>query len=67
VCVPKLFDLSDVANTEKTIPLDWIGPEGNTILAPYLDYTLPLIQGEPELPKENSLPRFTKLKKVLAE
>jgi len=26
---------------------------------------LPLIQGEPKLPKEDSLPRFAKLKKVL--
>ena len=27
----------------------------------------PLIQGEPKLPKEDSLPRFAKLKKVLAK
>ena len=28
---------------------------------------LPLIQSEPQLPKEDSLPRFAKLKKVLAK
>ena len=28
---------------------------------------LPLIQGEPKLPKEDSLPRFAKLKKVLVK
>ena len=31
------------------------------------DYVLPLIQGEPELPKQDSLPRFCKLKKILAK
>ena len=33
-----------------------------------VSYThLPLIQGEPKLPKEDSLPRFAKLRKVLAK
>ena len=32
---------------------------------PFLDYVLPLIQGEPERPLEGSLPKFAKLKKVL--
>ena len=32
---------------------------------PFIDYVLPLIQGESASPKENSLPRFAKLKKVL--
>lgn len=67
VCNIKLLDLSDVANTEKKIPREWINEEGNGILKPFIDYALPLIQGEPELPKENSLPRFAKLKKVLAK
>ena len=66
VCGIKLFDLSDVANTEKKVPIEWINKEGNGILAPFSEYCLPLIQGEPELPKEDSLPRFARLKKVLA-
>jgi 6-phosphofructokinase 1 len=32
----------------------------------FIDYALPLIQGETPLPKEDGLPRFAKLKKVLA-
>ena len=32
-----------------------------------LNYFLPLIQGEPNLPRQDSLPRFAKLKKVLAK
>ena len=33
----------------------------------FIAYALPLIQGETQLPKEDSLPRFVKLQKVKAE
>ena len=33
----------------------------------YIDYVLPLIQGEPQRPMVDSLPRFARLKKVLAK
>ena len=33
----------------------------------FIDYALPLIQGAPERPTEQSLPRYAKLKKVLAK
>ena len=39
----------------------------NGVKQEFIDYVLPLIQGEPKLPKEDSLPRFAKLKKVLAK
>ncbi|MFI3115866.1 MAG: 6-phosphofructokinase, partial [Clostridia bacterium] len=63
----KLLPLNEVANTEKTVPLDWINKDGNGITKDFIDYALPLIQGETELPKENGLPRFAKLKKVVAK
>jgi len=66
-CSPKLFDLTSVANYEKKIPGEWINAEGNGILRPFIDYAMPLIQGETKLPKENGLPRFAKLRKVLAK
>ena len=66
-CQPKLLNLTDVANTEKKVPLEWINKDHNGIEQPFIDYALPLIQGEPELPKEDSLPRFARLKKVLAK
>ena len=56
-----------MANTEKKVPLEWINAAGNGVEQPFIDYVLPLIQGEPNLPKEDSLPRFAKLKKVLAK
>ncbi len=67
VCKPKLFELTSVANYEKKVPAEWINEEGNGILKPFIDYALPLIQGETKLPKENGLPRFAKLKKVIAK
>jgi len=67
VCGVKLIDLSDVANVEKKVPLDWINKDGNGILRPFIDYAMPLIQGETGMVKENGLPRFAKLKKVVAK
>ena len=67
VCKTKLFDLKDVANTEKKLPLEWINADHNGITQGFVDYCLPLIQGETEMVKENGLPRFARLKKVLAK
>ncbi len=67
VCKTKLIPLDSVANLEKKVPLEWIVPEGNNVTREFIDYALPLIQGEPKRPTENSLPRYAKLKKVLAK
>ena len=65
VCDIKLFDLSDVANTEKKFPMEWINETGDGIKKEYLDYVMPLIQGEPATPRKDSLPVYAELKKVL--
>lgn len=65
-CQTKLFDLASVANYEKKVPLEWINQEGNGVTQDFIDYALPLIQGENHRPLENGLPRFARLKKVLA-
>lgn len=62
----KLLDVALAANAEKKVPREWINKEGNGILKPFVDYALPLIQGEHEFPTENGLPRFARLKKVYA-
>ena len=67
VCKTKLIDLKDVANTEKKVPLEWINAQHNGVEQAFIDYCLPLIQGETEMVKVNGLPRFAKLKKVLAK
>ena len=67
VCRTKLFNLVDVANTEKKVPIEWINAQHNGVEQAFIDYALPLIQGETRMKKENGLPRFAKLKKVLAK
>ena len=67
VCRTKRFNLTDVANTEKKVPVEWINEAHNGVGKEFIEYALPLIQGEPNLPKQSSLPRFAKLKKVLAK
>ena len=65
-CKTKLFNLSEVANYEKKVPLEWINEAGNGINQGFIDYALPLIQGENTRATEYGLPRFARLKKVLA-
>ncbi len=66
-CKYVLLPLSSVANYEKKVPLSWLNEEKNGLKHEFIDYVLPLIQGEPKLPLEHSLPRYARLKKVLAE
>lgn len=66
-CKTKLVPLMEVANVEKNIPREWINEDGTGVTHRFIEYALPLIQGEPDLPKQDSLPRFAKLKKVLAK
>ncbi|HPE95517.1 MAG TPA: 6-phosphofructokinase, partial [Bacillota bacterium] len=66
VCRIKLFDLTSVANTEKKVPLEWLNASQDGLNEKFVEYALPLIQGETELPKEDGLPRFVRLKKVKA-
>ena len=67
VCNMQLFDLCDVANTEKKVPQEMINEAGNNVTQAFIDYALPLIQGQPKMRFENGLPRFAKLKKVLVK
>ncbi len=66
-CEPELFDLSIVANAEKKFPKEWINAEGNGVNQGFIDYCLPLIQGETDMVKEDGLPRFVQLKRVFAK
>ncbi len=66
-CNYVLFDLANVANFEKKVPLEWINEARNGVTQDFIDYCLPLVAGETGMVKENGLPRFAKLKKVFAE
>ena len=63
----QLFDLTATANAEKKFPLEWITDGGTAVSDQFLPYVLPLIAGEPAFPWENGVPRFARLKKILAE
>ncbi len=65
-CKYKMLPLEKVANFEKKVPLEWINEAHNGLKQEFIDYALPLIQGEPDIPKVDSLPRYAKLKKHLA-
>ena len=66
-CERELLRLSEVANTEKKVPREWINEEGNGVTQEFVDYALPLINGENVGPKVSGLPRFANLKKIKAE
>ncbi|SCP98428.1 6-phosphofructokinase [Anaerobium acetethylicum] len=53
-----LVDVDDVCNKEKLIPNAWILDEGTNISEEFVDYALPLIQGQANIPFENGIPRF---------
>ncbi len=66
-CEYKLLPLELAANTERTVPLEWITNNGTGISEEFVKYALPLIQGEVDMKKEDGLPRFAKLKKIKVE
>lgn len=61
-----LLPLDKVANYEKKVPREWINEEGNFVNDQFVEYALPLISEDSAPPKEDGLPRFARLKKVLA-
>jgi 6-phosphofructokinase 1 len=64
VCECVTQPLETAANNEKTVPREWINAAGNNVTQEFIDYALPLIQGEPERVTEQGLPRFARLKKL---
>ena len=66
-CEYALFDLAQEANAEKKVPLEWITASHNGVTREFFDYCLPLIQGDVQQPKEDGLPCFVTLKRVMAK
>ncbi|VBB05260.1 atp-dependent 6-phosphofructokinase [Lucifera butyrica] len=56
-------NLSEVANVEKKVPLEWINAEGNNVTADFINYARPLLEGEPPLRYEGGIPVFSRLAK----
>lgn len=66
-CKPVLMPLELAANTERTVPTEWITEGGKGISEEFVKYALPLIQGDAKAPLEDGLPRFAKLKKIYTQ
>lgn len=45
-CVTDICDVNLIANIKKDVPDDWIDTVTNTVTSKFVDYALPLIQGE---------------------
>lgn len=66
-CKAVPIDLTVCANQEKMVPREWINEAGNHVTQEFIEYARPLIQGETTQPKENGLPRFANLKKIIVK
>lgn len=51
-------DVSEIANLEQRIPVEWINNEHNDINQELYDYLYPLIQGEVNLQYQNGIPAY---------
>lgn len=45
-CTTDVYDVHNIANVEKKIPLEWIDEKNNDMTLDYINYAKPLIQGE---------------------
>lgn len=62
-----LQPLIDIANVEHMIPREWISEDGFLPNQKFVEYALPLIQGESAPPMDGGLPKFVSLQKTLVE
>lgn len=55
---PGIVPLSKVANDTKPFPEEWIDNENRWVTKEAIDYMLPLIQGQVDVPYVNGLPKY---------
>ncbi len=66
-CVMTTVPLDNVANTERVVPPEWITPEQTFVTGDYLHYLYPLIAEGAQVPLEDGLPRFARLRRQHVE
>lgn len=62
-CIP----LSWIAGKEKTVPLTWYSPKRNKMTQQFIEYLLPLIQGEVRPKTKYGLPHYSSLYELRSE
>ena len=60
-CITEMIDINAVANFEKTVPLNWITPDGTHVTKEFYEYVRPLIQSELTPIYVNGTPRHVRL------
>ena len=45
-CETGIYDIHDIANVEKKVPIEWIDIDNKQMKKEYIDYARPLIMGE---------------------
>ena len=60
----ELHDVHGIANVEKTVPRDWITPDGTYVTREFIDYVKPLVNGIISSYYAAGLPKHLKLKKT---
>ncbi len=58
-CEIKSISIDKTANAVKLVPKEWITKEQNDVTKEFIEYALPLIQGETEITYENGVPKYT--------
>ena len=56
-CTTNIYDIHNIANIEKKVPLEWINTKTNQMEQAFIDYASPLIQGELIPIFKNGLPQ----------
>ncbi|MDD6057435.1 MAG: 6-phosphofructokinase [Clostridiales bacterium] len=58
-------EITHIANEAKSVPEEWISPNGNDVEQPLIDYLTPLIQGESHPTYKNGLPVYAGISHLL--
>lgn len=61
-----LVPIDASANSVKHVPDSWILPDNRGMSEAFFTYAMPLVQGESKAPFSDGLPRFARLRKILA-
>jgi 6-phosphofructokinase 1 len=59
-----LLPLKIVANAERVIPSEWVKADAQGLTQEFIEYLIPLVQGDVKMDYENGLPRYAKLNKI---
>ncbi len=62
ICTTDVYDVHEIANIEKKVPVEWITPSGDGVTNEYIQYAQPLIQGEITPVMVGGLPTHIRLK-----